>query len=217
MEELRRMREQAGLTQVDLAKASGVDRGTIIRVESGKRSPTIETLEKLARAMGAEIGDFFPKAQASLPLEYGMGEAWQRGVEEARKDLIEAGLFHSPYDALGVMLAERWRQSLQAFKESPGVQIGTLKAGDCRALSQFVWDVFESTAVYEVAAENAGYQQRPGYLAGLQEMHSVRQEAADTIRPILEYLKARRDTDAKFREIWEASDMDAMQSEVESL
>lgn len=66
LEELRRMREQAGLTQVDLAKASGVDRGTIIKIESGKRSPSIETLEKLADAMGREMGDFFPKGQASL-------------------------------------------------------------------------------------------------------------------------------------------------------
>lgn len=78
MEELRRMREQAGLTQVDLAKVSGVDRGTIIKIESGKRSPSIETLEKLARAMGAEIGDFFPKAQPPLPLDPEPAEA-ERG------------------------------------------------------------------------------------------------------------------------------------------
>lgn len=67
MEELRRMREEAGFTQVGLARTSGVDRGTIIKIERGQRSPTVETLAKLARAMGAEISDFFPKAQASLP------------------------------------------------------------------------------------------------------------------------------------------------------
>ena len=67
LEELRRMREEAGLTQVGLAKTSGVDRGTIIKIERGQRSPTVETLAKLARAMGAEISDLFPKEQASLP------------------------------------------------------------------------------------------------------------------------------------------------------
>jgi transcriptional regulator with XRE-family HTH domain len=63
------MREEAGFTQVGLAKASGVDRATINKIEQGHRSPSIETLEKLAGALGKEIADFFPKAQASLPLE----------------------------------------------------------------------------------------------------------------------------------------------------
>jgi transcriptional regulator with XRE-family HTH domain len=66
LEELRRMREEAGFTQVGLARTSGVDRGTIIKIERGQRSPTVETLAKLARAMGAEISDFFPKAEAPL-------------------------------------------------------------------------------------------------------------------------------------------------------
>lgn len=67
LEDLRRMREEAGFTQAGLARASGVDRVTINKVEQGKRSPSIETLEKLARAMGVEIGDFFPKVRAPLP------------------------------------------------------------------------------------------------------------------------------------------------------
>lgn len=66
MQELRRMRERQGWTQQRLADESGVDRATISQIESGRRSPSIETLEKLAGAMGREMGDFFPKAQASL-------------------------------------------------------------------------------------------------------------------------------------------------------
>lgn len=66
MEELKRMREQLGWTQQKLADESGVDRATINQVEGGRRSPTIATLESLAGAMGAEVADFFPKAQASL-------------------------------------------------------------------------------------------------------------------------------------------------------
>ena len=66
MEELRRMREEAGFTQVGLAKASGVARATINKIEQGYRSPTIETLERLADALGQEIADFFPIAQPRL-------------------------------------------------------------------------------------------------------------------------------------------------------
>jgi transcriptional regulator with XRE-family HTH domain len=69
LEELRRIRGEAGLSQSQLARESGVDRATINKIEQGKRSPSIATLESLARALGVEIADFFPKVQSPLPLE----------------------------------------------------------------------------------------------------------------------------------------------------
>lgn len=69
MEALRKMREEAGFSQTRLAELSGVDRATINKVEHGRRSPSIETLEKLAEALGAEVADFFPKLQAALPFD----------------------------------------------------------------------------------------------------------------------------------------------------
>jgi transcriptional regulator with XRE-family HTH domain len=69
LEELRRIREEAGLSQTQLARESGVDRATINKIEQGKRSPSIATLESLSRALAVEVADFFPKAQAPLPLE----------------------------------------------------------------------------------------------------------------------------------------------------
>ena len=77
MEELKRLREEKGWSQTRLAQESGVDRATINQVEGGRRSPTIATLELLASALGAEVADFFPKAQAPLPLEVPRGEAGQ--------------------------------------------------------------------------------------------------------------------------------------------
>ena len=68
MEELKRLREEKGWSQARLAQESGLDRATINQVEGGRRSPTISTLEALALALGAEVADFFPKVQASLPL-----------------------------------------------------------------------------------------------------------------------------------------------------
>lgn len=66
MQELTRIRNERGWTQKQLSAESGVDKATINQVERGRRSPNVETLEKLARAMDVEVGDFFPKAQASL-------------------------------------------------------------------------------------------------------------------------------------------------------
>jgi transcriptional regulator with XRE-family HTH domain len=67
MTELTRLREERGLSQQGLADASGVNKATINQIERGRRSPNARTLDKLAAALGVEIGDFFPLAQAPLP------------------------------------------------------------------------------------------------------------------------------------------------------
>lgn len=96
MEELTRIREELGWTQQRLADESGVNKATINQIERGRRSPNIDTLEKLADAMGREIGEFFPKAQASLPFETGSDQrrafhlvAWSEYINELATDLEE--------------------------------------------------------------------------------------------------------------------------------
>jgi transcriptional regulator with XRE-family HTH domain len=66
MRELTRIRQERNLSQQRLADASGVNKATINQIERGRRSPNVETLEKLATALGVEMGDLFPKGQASL-------------------------------------------------------------------------------------------------------------------------------------------------------
>ena len=66
MRELTRIREERGLSQLALANLSGVNKATINQIERGRRSPNLETLEKLAGALAVELADFFPKAQAPL-------------------------------------------------------------------------------------------------------------------------------------------------------
>lgn len=89
------MREEAGMTQTGLAEVAGVDRVTVNRIEHGRISPTIETLEKLARALDVEVADFFPKAQAPLPLNFepsaGLGRSSElKQPSEGVPDLVEA-------------------------------------------------------------------------------------------------------------------------------
>ncbi len=66
MEELTRLRAERGWSQQRLASESGVNKATINQIERGRRSPNLETLEKLADALGIGVADFFPKAQAPL-------------------------------------------------------------------------------------------------------------------------------------------------------
>lgn len=59
-ENLRKARLGAGLTQLELAKKSGLSTNYISRIERADVSPTVETLEKLAKALKLNSSDILP-------------------------------------------------------------------------------------------------------------------------------------------------------------
>jgi transcriptional regulator with XRE-family HTH domain/predicted RNase H-like HicB family nuclease len=63
--ELRWMRDDMGLTQAELAKLAGVSQPAIAQLESPDSNPTIDTLNRVAGAMGAQI-DFHPSTGESV-------------------------------------------------------------------------------------------------------------------------------------------------------
>lgn len=54
-EDVRRMRDDAGLTQSELARAAGVAQGYLSRIEAGTVAPSVETYARLAAALGADL------------------------------------------------------------------------------------------------------------------------------------------------------------------
>ena len=56
---LRALREAAGLTQAYVARRVGVTRQTLIAIEQGKYSPTLELAFQLCRVFGVRIDDAF--------------------------------------------------------------------------------------------------------------------------------------------------------------
>lgn len=52
---IRHARRRAGLTQRELAAASGVPQSTIARIELGRLVPRVDTLDRLLRAMGLSL------------------------------------------------------------------------------------------------------------------------------------------------------------------
>ena len=54
---LKAIRKQCGMTQGELAKLAGINRITIIKYESGKVDPTIESATKLANALGVTVDE----------------------------------------------------------------------------------------------------------------------------------------------------------------
>jgi predicted transcriptional regulator len=55
IEEIITARQEKNLTQKDLAKLVGTQQSNISRLESGNYNPTLEFLNKIARAIGKEL------------------------------------------------------------------------------------------------------------------------------------------------------------------
>jgi transcriptional regulator with XRE-family HTH domain len=48
---LKRIRTEKGISQVDIARSLGVSRGFVSNLENGKTNPTLATITKLAQAV----------------------------------------------------------------------------------------------------------------------------------------------------------------------
>lgn len=68
---IRRLRNENGLTQAQLCELAGIASDSVNRIESGRRVPTIDTLEKLARAYDMSLSTLIstdePPKQAYPP------------------------------------------------------------------------------------------------------------------------------------------------------
>lgn len=54
---VRALREAAGLSQAALAERTNIQRPNVSRIESGKHVPSLETLERIARAFGVRVAE----------------------------------------------------------------------------------------------------------------------------------------------------------------
>lgn len=54
---LKRLRAERQMSQAGLAKASGVSREYIARLELGRQDPTLGTMQKLAKALKVTVGE----------------------------------------------------------------------------------------------------------------------------------------------------------------
>ena len=54
---LQKIRIKRGITQAELAETAGVTKPTISHIECGTHPPKLETMLKVARALGVELAD----------------------------------------------------------------------------------------------------------------------------------------------------------------
>lgn len=67
--QLRAERAAAGMSQDDLAKASGIGKHTILRIENGQRVMDTAQLGDICRALGITIATFAMRAEERLQSE----------------------------------------------------------------------------------------------------------------------------------------------------
>jgi transcriptional regulator with XRE-family HTH domain len=58
-EKIRAKRKEEGLTQVELGRRIGSDQVFISYLENGNRTPTIRTLQRIAKGLGCELTVLF--------------------------------------------------------------------------------------------------------------------------------------------------------------
>jgi transcriptional regulator with XRE-family HTH domain len=88
-ERLRQIRDQKNLSQADIERKTGLLPCYISRVENGHTVPSVETLEKFARALDVPMYQLFyagdePPEPLDLPEQESEEDAWSRTGEGAR-------------------------------------------------------------------------------------------------------------------------------------
>ncbi len=54
---MKRIREEKNMSQGDIFRVTKIERAYISNLEAGKQNPTLETIEKIAQALGVEISE----------------------------------------------------------------------------------------------------------------------------------------------------------------
>jgi len=124
MEQLKRLREERGLSQVKLAARADLNPATVNQIERGARNASPGTLRKLADALSVSLVDLiegnYPKAQApQLSLEdAARSEAFQealavlfQGLARRGQGIVEQSLREGPSEALSRELTEYYAET----------------------------------------------------------------------------------------------------------
>lgn len=57
--DLRKLRRERGITQVELANAAGISQAMLSNIENGNRKPSVETARRIAAKLGIDWYELF--------------------------------------------------------------------------------------------------------------------------------------------------------------
>lgn len=83
---VRKIRKEKGLSILDLKNLTGLSKSTISDLENDKSSPTIETLQKIAKALNVDIKEFFKnESEKQSNTEDDLEDVFPEGVYVLRR------------------------------------------------------------------------------------------------------------------------------------
>src|SRR6201987_2547928 len=83
---IRGYRLQKGMSQGDIEKGTGLLRGYLSRVENGHTVPSLETLQKIARALDLQLSEFFAEEVISKEMSgLNLGEEEIRFLRQVQR------------------------------------------------------------------------------------------------------------------------------------
>lgn len=104
-ERLRLLRTRKGLSLRKLAERLEFAPSFLSQVENGQASPSIHSLERMARALGASLGDLFAQTAEPSILRSGAGERLTSGWSKAELTALGPMGPEQPLEAVMITLA----------------------------------------------------------------------------------------------------------------
>lgn len=120
-ERLRKLRENAKLSQIDLAKIMNVSNGSISKWERGERQPDYDTLKK--------ISNFF-----NVTTDYLVGQSDSRTTNISK---IDSNYFNSPQEALSFLLKQ------EMFADFGGYDLETMSDDEIMTMANDTADMMK--------------------------------------------------------------------------
>jgi transcriptional regulator with XRE-family HTH domain len=109
-EEVRRQREDAGVSQRALARLTGVDQADISRIEAGRAHPTIATCAALGAGLGSDLTlRLFPNTGPAIRDRHQAStvESLVRSLDRRWKSFPEVGVRHPVRGWIDLVVADR--------------------------------------------------------------------------------------------------------------
>ncbi|HLV60456.1 MAG TPA: helix-turn-helix transcriptional regulator [Fredinandcohnia sp.] len=85
---IRSLRQEAGLTQVELAERAGISNEFLSRIEHASGTPSLDTLARLARGLGIGLCELFQESEPSDAVQ--RIEPLLRRMSEEGRELVVA-------------------------------------------------------------------------------------------------------------------------------
>lgn len=118
---IRRIRQDARLSQEELAEAAGINRTYLSQLENGRSSPTLDVLERIARALEVPISALIAdsrSAHASQPLyEISADEVIYPGLREFLEDERTRLLMNPSPDEIALLKSIRFLNRFSPTKD----------------------------------------------------------------------------------------------------